>query len=1703
MAGLPCSVRLCPYNTDDQVPSEQPFADKLALLKIHADSAHVLPQQAPVAAHPKVKLDPPKLSAGSDQETWEHFLRNWSMFKTGMGITHQQAPVYMFNCLDSDLKDDILRANPSTEVAQMTEHQLTEIIKTLAVKIESKLVHRIRMGQTTQPPGSSIRNFQASLKGQSKLCQFKVQCPTCQVDIDYSEEVILDQLVRGIGDKEILSDLLGDTKTDRSLSEVVDFIARKEQAKLEQGTVSFESASAVKQLPATPVRSGAATTCWACQQPSHGPNTFKTRQDKCSAWSVTCDKCSTKGHITKACTKCVDCNAWGHKSKKSKKCPKTVKNESAETAILTHNLSLSFIGSQLEGVFTTQDISLATIGNKKGRAVPLTHHIFDKERGWLAKSSAPHPSILASASPCPNDHRDFGHPVNDPGKLHSVKESVIADTGCQSTAIPASFAYKAGFKRKDFIPVVSKMNGAGRSDLGVQGAVVMEFTCVGQNSQTYSTKQLCYVCDRVDRVYLSRQGLADLNCISSHFPVPAPNPEVAAAEHSQEEDCQCNCPPRSSQPPPLPTELPPGVEHSSEHLKTWLLNYYSSTAFNICEHQQLPMMTGSPLQLHLDASAPSSACHKVVPVPIHWRDQVKADLERDVRLKVLEKVPDNTPVTWQARMVITAKSNGNPRRTIDFQSLNRHSSRQTFPVDSPFSLASRIPTGKKKSVVDAWNGYHLVPLHPDYRHCTTFLTPWGRFRYLVAPQGHLVSGDGFNERYDAITYDFKRKERCVDDTVMWADDIQDSFLQMCQYLDLCARNGIVLNPQKFQFCQDVVNFAGLQVTSTNVRPSEKLLDAIKNFPTPKDITGARAFFGLVNQGAYAFAMTVEMAPFRHLLQPKVKFEWTEELDHLFEKSKVAIVNKIIEGVCLFDPNLTTCLATDFSANGLGFFLLQKTCCCPSRSPTCCTTGWRLCLIGSRFLHSAESRYAPIEGEALAVAYGLHQCRYFVLGCKDLIVATDHKPLLHVLNDRSLADIQNRRLQNLKEKTLSYRFSIVHVPGKKHLGPDAASRYPVGPPVRLELPGEPAETEFDDFPSTAELRAYILEGLAILGEEDSEDAGLISDACRTLASITISDNVPHPNFSQGFLPCTSTLATASQSNIVVTWADVQAASANDTTTQEIFTLLSSGFPSDGRSLSPITRPYFPYSSSMYELDGVLMMSDRIVVPVSLRHDILQLLHAAHQGIDRMKSRAGDTVFWPGMVGDISRTRWECQDCHKMAKSNPTQPPHPPPEPEYPFQYLAADYFHHGGKNYVVVVDRYSHWPSVFSAELGSKGLIINLRTMFSTYGIPEEIASDGGPEFTAGDTQSFFKTWGVHHRLSSVAFPHSNCRAELAVKQVKRIITSNCSPSGSLDVDKFHKAILSYRNTPDPVTKFSPAMAVFGREMRDGLPILPGKYNPHTCWKELLEYREKGMAKRHVAQSEAWSEHTRKLVPLHVGDKVFLQNQIGHNPRRWERTGIILESKDYDQYLVKVDGTGRATLRNRKFLRKYTPITNPTNVPPPSPVTTPGSPTSSRVPSVIQPAAPTPPPTRVDSPPLHNSPSLPVTVAPNPSLHAPGTLFFPSPQVHYEDVPIPHVQSPPNQQNYDDVHDPPVVPPSHQQSTTPRATSPVQPTSTRPKRNVKPSCKLDPDVWDLSRVNLSSTPLTMEWCLELIKWIADNANVSSKLSSQEDSPGGGR
>ena len=186
------------------------------------------------------------------------------------------------------------------------------------------------------------------------------------------------------------------------------------------------------------------------------------------------------------------------------------------------------------------------------------------------------------------------------------------------------------------------------------------------------------------------------------------------------------------------------------------------------------------------------------------------------------------------------------------------------------------------------------------------------------------------------------------------------------------------------------------MSESSIEPLPKYLEAIRDFPSPTSTTDIRSWFGLINQVANYAQLRDVMAIFKPFLSPHCKCSWSHELEEAFQQSKEAIISAIRERVEIFDTQKRTSLRPDWSTRGIGYFLLQQYCSCPSCIPDCCPEGWRITLVGSRFLSSAEQHFAPIEGEALAVAWGLEQMRYFTQGCDDLLVVTDHKPLVKIL-----------------------------------------------------------------------------------------------------------------------------------------------------------------------------------------------------------------------------------------------------------------------------------------------------------------------------------------------------------------------------------------------------------------------------------------------------------------------------------------------------------------------------------------------------------------------------------------------------------------------------------------------------------------------------------------------------------------------------------
>ena len=197
---------------------------------------------------------------------------------------------------------------------------------------------------------------------------------------------------------------------------------------------------------------------------------------------------------------------------------------------------------------------------------------------------------------------------------------------------------------------------------------------------------------------------------------------------------------------------------------------------------------------------------------------------------------------------------------------------------------------------------------------------------------------------------------------------------------------------------------------------------------------------------------------------------------------------------------------------------------------------------------------------------------------------------------------------------------------------------------------------------------------------------------------------------------ATIRSHAEEAAVIPWSLIAEATVRDKSFSHILNLLETQGSID--SSDPALARLSPVCRSIYSQDSILMYNDRVVVPESLRRNVLQHLHSAHQGVSTMKQRARAIVYWPGMSKDIQETRNRCAECNRNA-------PSPCTPPSTPFDEIFVDFFDYGGHHYLIVGDRLSGWVEVLSSTSGtnlggSAGLVRHLRKFFATSGVPEEL-----------------------------------------------------------------------------------------------------------------------------------------------------------------------------------------------------------------------------------------------------------------------------------------------------------------------------------------------------------------------------------------------
>ena len=268
------------------------------------------------------------------------------------------------------------------------------------------------------------------------------------------------------------------------------------------------------------------------------------------------------------------------------------------------------------------------------------------------------------------------------------------------------------------------------------------------------------------------------------------------------------------------------------------------------------------------------------------------------------------------------------------------------------------------------------------------------------------------------------------------------------------------------------------------------------------------------------------------------------------------------------------------------------------------------------LSEAESRYSQIEKECLAFTLMCERSSDYILG-KPLIGETDHKLLVPLLMKYALEQVPPR-IQRFRMRLMRFNIQEMnHVPGKEMYMSDMLSR---------QLPAESA-------------------GKSMVDDED-----MVHFLESIIDSLPVSD---------------------------VKVQQIIAAQAEDSVCSKSKEYILEGWP-DKYKMPDALKPYWKFRGKFSVVRDLILKSSRILIPSSLRLEVLDKIHQGHQGIIKCRARAKQSVWWPGLSRESQDMIQGCR-VHLEHKVNPPEPLIPSIFPERPWQEIGIDFFYFKGKD----------------------------------------------------------------------------------------------------------------------------------------------------------------------------------------------------------------------------------------------------------------------------------------------------------------------------------------------------------------------------------------------------------------------------------------
>jgi hypothetical protein len=330
--------------------------------------------------------------------------------------------------------------------------------------------------------------------------------------------------------------------------------------------------------------------------------------------------------------------------------------------------------------------------------------------------------------------------------------------------------------------------------------------------------------------------------------------------------------------------------------------------------------------------------------------------------------------------------------------------------------------------------------------------------------------------------------------------------------------------------------------------------------------------------------------------------------------------------------------------------------------------------------------------------------------------------------------------------------------------------------------------------------------------------------------------------------------------------------------------------DGYKLPTAMAPYKRvFDELSVSTDGIVMRGDRIVIPASMREQVVALAHSGHQGIVKTKSYIRSRVWFPGIDQLVERRVQQCHHCQAAGQRTAYEPLCPSPMPHGAWQEVSGDFKGPmtDGCYWYVNHCEYSRWASVDRIRATSFECVKPiLEHLFITFGVPLKYKTDNGPPFQSHLFACFAKHWGFKHRKITPLWPRANAEVESFMQKLNKV-DRRAAASGKSRNQELQAFLVAYRATPHSTTKVPPAVLMLNRPYRVGIPENRQMFDMKAV-KALAEDND-AKAKNRMKQEYDQRMKVRECR-LTVGDLVLVQQpQTLKSSTKWDPCPYVVET----------------------------------------------------------------------------------------------------------------------------------------------------------------------------------------------------------------------